>query len=88
MIRLGFFLGFLMGGAAAALLARSQDEDAPEIVTDRPPASGRSPHPIVDRIAQQVSDAQDAAREAQLEKEAEMQRLYESMVNREPKPPS
>jgi hypothetical protein len=87
MVRLGFFLGFLIGGAVATLLARSNEEHSQALVGDRPPPPGKSPHPIVDRIAQQVSNAQDAAREAQLEKEAEMQQLYEEMVHREPRTP-
>jgi hypothetical protein len=83
MIRLGFILGFLIGGGIASLLARSHDDGAP-LVTDRP-ATARSKHPIVDRISQQLSEAQSAAHEAQLLKEAEMQRMFDEMVHREPK---
>ena len=82
MVRLGFFLGFLIGGGIASLLLRSRDEEASALVTDRPPEAGKSKHPVVDRIAQQFNEAQSAAHAAQLEKEAEMRRLYEDLVHR------
>lgn len=84
MVRLGFFLGFLIGGGIASLLLRSRDEDVSAVVSDRPPEAGKSKHPVVDRIAEQFTEAQNAAHEAQLEKEAEMRRLYEDLVHRPP----
>ena len=83
-MRLGFILGFLLGGGIASLLARSQ-EDAVEVMqTDSNEAAGRT-SAVVRRLKQHVDDAKEAAREAQLEKEAEMRRIYDDMVHRKPR---
>jgi hypothetical protein len=92
-MRLGFFLGFLIGGAIASVIARSPDEvehaidDARELASDVPGATRAEAREIRGKIKHHVEEARDAAKEAQLEKEAEMLRMYEEMVHR-PAPPS
>jgi hypothetical protein len=73
-MRLGFILGFLIGGGVAALMARMQERGA----------AGRE-SPLVGRVRHQFEEARDAAREAQLEKEAEMRREFDELVHREGK---
>jgi hypothetical protein len=77
-VRLGFVLGFLIGGAIATLLGKSQEVEAPGLEGGSAPRSNP--------IKQHVDEARDAAKEAQLEKEAEMLRLYDEMVHRKGPP--
>jgi hypothetical protein len=80
-MRLGFILGFLIGGGIATLLGQAHGEDdvIPSVSGSDSPASGNA-------LKQHVSTARDAAKEAQLEKEAEMLRLYDAMVHRKEPP--
>ena len=77
-MRLGFVLGFLIGGAIATLLGKTSEVEAPAIEGGTPPSANALKH--------HVEEAKEAAREAKVEKEAEMLRLYDSMVHR-PEPP-
>ena len=86
MIRLGFFLGFLVGGGIASLLARLKDEESAGAHGESTRMAGARGNPVVERIKQQLSEAQDAAREAQMEKEAEMRRMYDNLVHRKFEP--
>ena len=81
-MRLGFFLGFIIGGGIASLLSRMKEEGAPEPVRDGLAKATESGNPVVDRIKGQVREAREAAREAQLEKEAEMRRELDNLVHR------
>jgi hypothetical protein len=80
MIRLGFILGFLLGGGVASLLAQSQAEDA-ELA-----AGEQTGNPVVAGFKRQLREARQAATEAQLEKEAEMLRLRDDMIHRRETP--
>ncbi len=89
-MRLGFILGFLTGGGIASFLGRMKEqaevatEEAALRVGDAAEAASGKVNPVIGRVKQQVNDARDAAREAQLEKEAEMRQTYENMVHRKP----
>ena len=84
-MRLGFILGFLVGGGAASLIARSAEEAA-SLAGEASDAAAEKGNPVVGHLKHQVNEARDAAREAQLEKEAEMQLMYEEMVHRKDTP--
>ena len=77
-MRLGFILGFLLGGGIATLLGKTSPVDAPGLEGE---ASART-----NPIKQHVEEAKDAAMEAKLEKEAEMLQLYDDMVHRRTPP--
>ena len=85
-MRLGFLLGFVLGGAIASLLGRG--EEGREGAADGAEGGAAHVNPVAERVKHQVGDARDAAREAQLEKESEMLRMYDEMIHRkaEPKP--
>ena len=79
-MRIGFVLGFLIGGAIATLLGKPADSvDGPSALTVS--GSGRT-----NPLKQHVDEARDAAKEAQLEKESELLRLYDAMVHRKEAP--
>jgi hypothetical protein len=87
-MRLGFILGFLVGGGIASLLARPHEEPA-AVLEDAATTAQAEGHAVADRIKNQVDEAKDAAREAQLEKEAELLQLYDDLIHRkEPPPPT
>jgi hypothetical protein len=78
-MRLGFILGFLLGAALASLFsAAEREKQAPE------GARGSGPQQILSALKQHVRDAKEAAQEASLEKQAEMQRDYEAAKHRPP----
>jgi hypothetical protein len=76
-MRLGFVLGFLIGGAIATLLGQAEDDG-----DGVPAVSGSGSGARSNPLKQHVDEARDAAREARMEKEAEMLRLYDTMVHR------
>ena len=85
-MRLGFVLGFLIGGGVASFISRPREErehalnEVSLTANDAADATASQVQPYVDRIREQIDEARDAAREAQLEKEAELERMYEEMV--------
>jgi hypothetical protein len=80
-MRLGFVLGFLIGGGIATLLGQSQDSlDGPSAVSENAASAKSNP------LKKHVEEARDASKEAQLEKEAELLRLYDAMVHRKEPP--
>lgn len=92
-MRLGFFIGFVIGGAVASLLARSPEqvsdavEEAAIATDDAKDLAAAEVRQVTGLVKHQVEEACEAAKEAQLEKEAEMLRMYEDMVHRK-EPPS
>ena len=86
-MRLGFILGFLFGGGIAALLSQTHEEPA-DAIEESAAAASTQGNAVKARIKHQVDDVKDAAREAQLEKEAEMLRLYDDLVHRKGPPGS
>ena len=82
-MRLGFILGFLFGGGVASLMARVKEKEPSPAATDEPERSVRgTAGPVVERVKHQLDEAREAAREAQMEKEAEMRRMLDDMVHR------
>ncbi len=78
MIRLGFFLGFLIGAAAGAVLAR-------EPASDGAPRSGASETSgafkgLRDRGLAAIHEAREAARIESKAKEEELRREFESGI--------
>lgn len=76
-MRLGFFIGFLIGAAIATVLSRPERAEAPgeeEAVAAPTPAQAEG---IVARLKRQSQAARQAAREAAAEKEQEMLRDWE-----------
>jgi hypothetical protein len=80
-MRLGFILGFLFGGGIATLLSQTHEEPVETLEEGAAAASGQA-HAVKARVKHQIDEAKDAAREAQLEKEAEMLHLYDELVHR------
>lgn len=89
-MRFGFILGFLVGGGIASLLARPEEMPAGDeplkAASQAAGAAAAQVHPVIDRVKHQLDEARDAAHEAQLEKEAEMLRLYDAMIHRKDVP--
>jgi uncharacterized membrane-anchored protein YhcB (DUF1043 family) len=74
---MGLILGLLIGGGIGALIARLQEQ------RESQPSEAGQAHPVVDRIKHQFEEARGAAREAQAEKEAEMERMFDDLVHGE-----
>ena len=78
-MRLGFFVGFLIGAAIASILGKGQREEAPSTpgeavqrLTDEASSDG-SP---LDQLKARLQEAKAAAKEAAAEKESELLRRY------------
>ena len=71
-MRLGFFLGFLIGAAIASLLSLSEAEE---------PGEGAGP---LEQVKRQAREAREAGRQAAAAKEAEMLRDWEETRHRAP----
>ena len=76
-MRLGFFLGFLIGAAAASVITA---EEQPESGETAPGATAETG--LLGGVRGHVREALQAAREAAQEKEREMQRSFEQATSR------
>jgi hypothetical protein len=68
-MRLGFFVGFLIGAAVASLLTQMHEKDAG--VTVAPTLDESSPGPV-DKLRRKFREAMSEGREAAEKKEAQM----------------
>jgi hypothetical protein len=68
-MRLGFFVGFLIGAAVASLLTQMHEKDAQ--LSLAPTIEPESPGPV-DKLRRRLREAMSEGREAAEEKEAEM----------------
>ena len=75
-MRLGIFLGFLVGGGIATLLLNTKKAEAPgtEQVDLGPYVPQAEPEGVIDKLRHHVREALAAAREGTDEKEAELRR--------------
>ncbi|HEY7466159.1 MAG TPA: hypothetical protein VIB47_05645 [Dehalococcoidia bacterium] len=71
-MRLGFFLGFLIGAAIASLVSLSESEE---------PSDGAGP---LEQVKRKAREAREAARQEAAAKEAAMMRDWEETRHREP----
>jgi hypothetical protein len=81
-MRLGFFIGFLIGAGIASLMTMLQEEEpsAVEDVTDDA-AAGSNP---LDALKRQAREAREAGRQAAADKQAEMMHDWEEARHRAP----
>ena len=78
MIRLGFFLGFLIGAAAGAILSREEAADgAPR---SGAPEAGGSIKGLRDKALATLHEAREAARIESEAKEEELRRDFDSAI--------
>jgi hypothetical protein len=73
-MRMGFFLGFLIGAAVASILSQTRKEDDAPVSVTIEDTDREGP---LDKLRRRAQDAMQAAREAAEEKEREMLRRYE-----------
>lgn len=86
-MKLGFFLGVIIGSAIAALLQAEPVEAPDDAVLLTTPSSGTTPtdpQQVANALKSQLQEAREAARIAALEKEAEMLLEYERTIHRKP----
>lgn len=84
-MRLGFFIGFLIGAAVASVMSKSERVDTPErdglnttVVEEEDAGAGG----VLGSLRRRAREAVQAAREASDEKEAEMLRNFEETTGR------
>ena len=77
-MRLGFILGFLLGGGAASLLAGAEHEEGAVM------ADVAAPKQLLAKLRQLIRDAKQAGAEASKQKQAEMLADYEAAKRRRP----
>ena len=85
-MRLGFFLGFLIGAAVASALSKAERGEAPPSPREaarKLEAGVPAARDAIEQFKQQAREAMDAAREAADEKEAEMRRQFEESTRRD-----
>lgn len=83
-MRLGFFLGFLLGAGLASFLSMAKRAEAPDDAALLSSTPSQRSNQVLDKIKQQAREAREASKEAAMEKEAEMLRAYDEAVHRKP----
>ncbi|MPZ48549.1 MAG: hypothetical protein GEU75_04420 [Dehalococcoidia bacterium] len=93
-MRLGFFLGFLIGAAVASVLGKVEHGEAPAVeeaaqkLESEIDAATESPKNALGQLKQHAREAMDAAKEAADEKEAEMRKAFEQSTKPQDQTPS
>ncbi len=77
-MRLGFILGFLLGGGASSLLTGAANEEGAVM------ADTAAPKQLLAKLRQLMRDAKQAGQEASKQKQAEMLADYEAAKRRGP----
>ena len=84
-MRLGFFLGFLIGAAIASVIARAERAETPPAseASQGPAPETASTKGAIEQLRQRAQEAMAAAKEAADQTEADMQRQYDQATRQQ-----